>query len=73
MRCEVPIGGGSDWIGYEFLQDHAYSLHDLLLQHRIATDEEMQIGTLADRLRVETVDNGGVFCTVPAIGIWART
>jgi len=73
MRCEVPIGGGPDWIGYEFLQDHARSLHDLLIQHNIARDDEMQVDTLAARLRAETVNNGGVFCAVPALGIWART
>jgi ubiquinone/menaquinone biosynthesis C-methylase UbiE len=73
VRYEVPIGGGPDWIGYEFLSDHARSLRDLLVQHRIATDEEMQIDTLAARLRAEVVNNNGVFCTEPAVGIWGRT
>jgi ubiquinone/menaquinone biosynthesis C-methylase UbiE len=73
MRYEVPIGGGPDWIGYEFLPDHFRSLHDLLIQHGIATDEEMQIDTLAARVRAEVVNNKGVFCTFPALGIWART
>jgi ubiquinone/menaquinone biosynthesis C-methylase UbiE len=73
VRCEVPIGGGPGWIGYEFLPDHARSLRDLLVQHRIATDEDMQIDTLAARLRAEVVSNNGVFCTMPAIGIWGRT
>jgi len=72
VRYEVPIGGGPDWIGYEFLPDHFRSLHDLLIQHGIATDEEMQIDTLAARVRDEVVNNNGVFCTFPALGIWAR-
>lgn len=73
MRYEVPIGGGPDWIGYEFLPDHARSVRDLLIQHGIATDEEMQIEALAARIRAEVVNNNGVFCTLPAFGIWART
>ena len=73
LRYEVPIGGGTDWIGYECLPDHARSMRDQFIQHGIATDEEMQIGTLAARLRADVVDNNGVFCTLPALGIWART
>ena len=73
MRYEVPIGGGPDWIGYEFLPDHFRSLHDLLIQHGIAADEEMQIDTLAARVRAEVVNNNGVFCTFPALGVWTRT
>jgi ubiquinone/menaquinone biosynthesis C-methylase UbiE len=52
MRYEVPIGGGPDWIGYEFMPDHIRSVRDLFIQHGIATDEEMQIETLAARPRV---------------------
>jgi SAM-dependent methyltransferase len=73
MRYEAPIGGGPEWIGYEFLPDHIRSVRDLFIQHGIATDEEMQIETLAARLRDEVVKNNGVFLTVPAVGIWART
>jgi len=73
MRYEVPIGGGPEWIGYEFLPDHFGNLHDLLIQHGIATVEEMQIDTLAARIQADVVNNNGVFCTIPALGIWART
>jgi len=73
LRYEVPVGGGPDWIGYEFLPDHARSLYRLLIEHNIATDEEMQLDTLAARLRADTVNNGGMFFTLPAVGVWART
>jgi SAM-dependent methyltransferase len=73
MRYEVPVGGGPEWIGYEFLPDHLRSVRDLLIQHGIATEDEMQIETLAARLRDEVVGNNGVFFTLPAVGIWART
>jgi hypothetical protein len=64
-----------DWIGYEFLADHMRSTRDLYIQHGIATDDKemMQIDTLAARLRAEVVSTNGVFCTFPALGIWART
>jgi hypothetical protein len=32
MRYKVPIGGGPDWIGYEFLPDHIRSVRDLSVQ-----------------------------------------
>ena len=73
MRYEVPIGGGPDWIGYEFLPDHIRSIRNLLIQHGIATEEETDVETLAARLRTEIVAGNGVFCTLPALGIWART
>ena len=73
LRYDVPIGGGPNWIGYEFLPDHIRSVRDRLIQHGIATDEEMQIDALAAQLRAEVVNNNGVFCTLPALGIWART
>jgi len=73
MRYEVPIGGGPDWIGYEFLPDHFRNVRHLLIQHGIATDEEMQIDTLGARLRDEVVNSNGVFYTLPALGIWGRT
>jgi hypothetical protein len=39
----------------------------------IATEEEMQIDTVAERLRAEIAKNNSVFCTLPALGIWALT
>jgi hypothetical protein len=33
----------------------------------------MQIDTLGARLRAEVVNNNGVFYTLPALGIWARS
>jgi ubiquinone/menaquinone biosynthesis C-methylase UbiE len=72
MRYEVPIGGGPQWTGYEMLADQARSVHDFMIENGIATDEEMQIETLAARLRAEVVRNNGVLHTLPALGIWAR-
>ena len=73
MRYEVPVGGGPDWIGYQFLPDHSRSARDLFVQHGVATEEEMQLDTLADRIRAEVVSANGVFFTFPAVGIWARS
>jgi ubiquinone/menaquinone biosynthesis C-methylase UbiE len=73
MRYEVPLGGGPRWIGYEFLPDHLRSVRDLLMEYGIATEDEMQIDTLAARLRTEMIKARGVLFTLPALGIWART
>jgi SAM-dependent methyltransferase len=73
MRYEVPVGGGPDWIGYHFLPDHSRSARDLFVQHGIATEEEMQLDSLADRIRDEVMSTSGVFFTMPAVGMWARS
>jgi ubiquinone/menaquinone biosynthesis C-methylase UbiE len=73
MRYEVPIGGGPDWIGYEFLPDHIRSVQDLFIEHGIATHDEMDLDTLAARVRDDVVNSHGVFCAMPALGVWART
>jgi SAM-dependent methyltransferase len=72
MCYEAPIGGGVDWIGYETMADLARGIRPALLQHGIATDAEMDVETLADRLRAHVVENHGVFRCMPAVGIWAR-
>ena len=56
MRYEVPIGGGADWIGYEFLPDHIRGVRDLFIQHGTATDEDMDLEALAVRVRDEVVN-----------------
>jgi hypothetical protein len=71
LRYEVPMGGGPAWIGYALLQDLAMSAAAFLVQCGIATREEMQIDTLAARLRAEVVRTKGVLYTLPALGLWA--
>jgi ubiquinone/menaquinone biosynthesis C-methylase UbiE len=72
MCYEAPIGGGPDWIGYETLNDHARGLKRALLELGIATEAEMNIETLTERIRKHVVDTYGVFRCLPAVGIWAR-
>lgn len=72
MREEAPIGGGPDWAGYEALADHVRSGAPFLLGARVATQEELAVETVAERLRAEVVGQRGVFRCPPAIGIWAR-
>jgi hypothetical protein len=72
MRYEAPIGGGPNWIGYETLTDHARTWRPLLIEKGIATDAEMQVATLAERLRDEVVQQQGVLRCLPAISIWGR-
>lgn len=72
MRYEAPIGGGPDWVGYWDFADVLRSLLPVVVQLGGATEEEIAIDTLAERLRDDVVAQRGVFRCRPAIGVWSR-
>ena len=72
LREEAPLGGGPEWVGYETLADHLRSLEPFLLAAGAATQEELAVDTLTERLRADIVAQGGVLRCVPAVGIWAH-
>lgn len=72
IREEAPIGGGAEWVGYATLVDHIRSVEPFLIEAGVTTRDELDVDTLADRLRAEVVGQRGVFRCLPAIGIWAR-
>jgi precorrin-6B methylase 2 len=73
MCYEAPIGGGPAWVGYQTMADLARGIRPGLLEYGIATEAELDIDTLTERLRKHVVDSHGVFRCLPAVGIWART
>lgn len=67
-----PVGGGPDWVGYDYAAESLRSMLPLILQLGIATEEEVEIDTLAKRLRDETLATDGVVKTPDLVGAWAR-
>lgn len=72
MELAAGVGGGPDWSGYDYAAATLRSIMPLLLKFGLATAEEVDIDTLADRLRAETVASGGVAKTPDLVGAWAR-
>ena len=58
--------------GYAWAADSLRSMLPLALQLGVATAEEVDIDTLADRLQAETVAHGGVIKTPDLVGAWTR-
>ena len=72
LRYEAPMGGGPDWVGYEARADHARRIAPRIIEAGLATEEELDTETLADRMRDEIVAQRGVLRAMPVVGIWAR-
>jgi SAM-dependent methyltransferase len=72
MNVCSPVGGGPDFLGYDYGAETLRSMLPLILKLGIATEEEVGIDTLAERLRAEIVASGGVIKTPDLVGAWAR-
>jgi SAM-dependent methyltransferase len=72
LRLESPLIAGYDPSGYAWAADSLRSMLPLTLQLGVATAEEVDIDTLADRLQAETVAHGGVIKTPDLVGAWTR-
>jgi SAM-dependent methyltransferase len=72
LRLEARIGGGAEFTGYDEAASVLRSLLPLVLKFGIASAEEVEIETLEERLRAETVATGGVVKLPDAVSAWAR-
>jgi ubiquinone/menaquinone biosynthesis C-methylase UbiE len=72
MRFEAAIGADRDWPGFELRAADVRQFVPLILQFGIATEEEIGIDTLADRLREETVSQGGAARLPVVVSAWAH-
>ena len=72
MRYEAAVGAGPDWVGYEWWAETVRPFLPLIQQFGLATEEDIGIETLAERLRQETVSQGGVARGPALISAWAR-
>jgi ubiquinone/menaquinone biosynthesis C-methylase UbiE len=73
LRLEAPIGGGADWPGYQYVAETLRSLMPFLERTTGLDPDDVQIDTLADRMRDDAVAGGRVQLLPIVIGAWART
>ena len=55
MQLQVPIGAGETWAGYRYMATIFQSLLPLLEKYDIATAEQVDVETLASRIRQEVI------------------
>ena len=72
MELNSVVGGGPGWGGYDVMAETLRSMLPLILKLGIATEEEVGIDTLSERLRAETVRGGGVVKAPDLVSAWAR-
>jgi SAM-dependent methyltransferase len=72
MHGETILGGGPHFAGYAYVAGIFRSILPLLERFGIATAGEVDVETLADRLREEVVARSSVFTLQMAVGAFAR-
>lgn len=73
VRMEGNGGGGPDWGGYDLVAETVRTLLPAIERYGIATAAEVDVETLAERMRGEVVAGGGVISPSVFWGVWART
>jgi ubiquinone/menaquinone biosynthesis C-methylase UbiE len=71
MSYEAAIGTGPAWLGYEWIADAVRSLLPLMVKFGIATEEEVGIETLANRIREESSQRSAAHMP-PLVSAWTR-
>jgi len=72
MNVCAPVGGGPDFPGYDYGAESLRSMLPLILKLGITTEEEVEIDTMAQRLRSDVMASGGVIKTPELVGAWTR-
>jgi SAM-dependent methyltransferase len=72
LHGETILGGGSDFAGYAYLAGIFRSILPLMERFGISTASAVEVDTLAERLREESVTNGSVIALQMAVGGFAR-
>jgi SAM-dependent methyltransferase len=72
MRMDALIGGGPDSPVYDFVAELTGSLLPVMEKLRITTATEVDLPTLAQRMRDEVVASKGVVVSPGLIGAWSR-
>jgi ubiquinone/menaquinone biosynthesis C-methylase UbiE len=72
MILGARIEGGQNSPAYEYVAQTVRSLLPMVEQFGVAKAEEVQVETLAQRMRDEVTTGGGVIVIPPLVGAWAR-
>jgi ubiquinone/menaquinone biosynthesis C-methylase UbiE len=71
MHLDAAVGGGPDWPGYEYMARLIRTILPLITKLGVATEDDVEIDTLAERLQAEIGDDGAAV-TWGFITAWAR-
>ena len=72
MRMDAMVGGGPNCPAYELVAEVTRSLVPVMEKLNIATATEVDVSSLAQRLRDEVVAAKGVVLSPGLIGSWSR-
>ena len=72
LNLIAPAGGAETWVGYQYIAESIRSFVPLMVEFGIATAEEVDIETLAERLRAEVVAAKRPMILPPHITAWAQ-
>ena len=72
LQYTAPMGGPGTWAGYQFIAHSFQSILPLLEAFGIATAEDVNLETLAERLRAEVVASKRPLVLPPHITAWAQ-
>jgi SAM-dependent methyltransferase len=72
LMLEAVIGGGPEWPGYEYLAGTLRNLVPALERMGLVRPGEVDLDTLAGRIRDDVVSQQGVYMLPMMIGAWTR-
>ena len=72
LQYSAPVGGPAAWAGYEFIAKGFRSLVPLMEAFGIATAQDVDVETLAERLRAEVVASKRPLILPPHVTAWAQ-
>lgn len=72
MYIDGVVGVGPDWGGYDYCADTLRSILPVLLQFGIATAEELNVDTFAERMRKEVIHQHGVILLFLMMNAWTN-
>lgn len=70
LIASAPIGGAPDWLGFAHVAETLRSVMPFALRFGVATEDEIGIDTLAERLRDEVTSHNGVVSLPALVGAW---
>ena len=71
MHLDAAVGGGPGWPGYEYIARLIRTILPLITKLGVATEDDVAIDTLAQRLQAEVGDDGAAV-TWGFITAWAQ-
>lgn len=72
LRFEAPLGCRPDWDGFEWLANSCRSFMPVFERFGITTPEEVDMDTLAERLRAESAAVHRPLVMIPMLSAWTR-